>query len=340
MGQVDDVGRGQTGIGLSLRESSIQFPDILSETNETYSRLIRAKALELGFSACGIARVHPLEEHRQPLQEWLDAGYHGTMAYMANHFEKRLDPAQLVEGAKTVISVLLNYFPARQPADPSALLISKYAYGKDYHFVVKEKLNQLLLFIQQEIGPTEGRAFTDSAPVLERAWAREAGLGWIGKNSLLINPKAGSFHFIGELIIDRELGYDISYLQNRCGSCTRCIDACPTGAIIAPAQIDARRCISYLTIETKEEIPEDLGPKLSNRILGCDICQDVCPWNRKVIPTSEPGLQPSDRLMAMTRQDWEQLDKTTYNQLFKNSAAERTGFKKLVRNIGYLTDKK
>ncbi len=309
----------------------------MNEEKATYSRLIRAKALELGFTACGIAQVRSLEEQRQPLQQWLDAGFHGTMAYMANHFEKRLDPAQLVEGAKSVISVLLNYFPSQKPTDPQAPILSKYAYGKDYHFVVKKKLNDLLAYIQQEIGPCTGRAFTDSAPVLERAWAREAGLGWIGKNSLLISPKHGSFLFIGELITDLELDYDNPFTANRCGSCTRCLDACPTGAIIAPATIDARRCISYLTIETKDEVPENLRVKLSNRIIGCDFCQDVCPWNRSATPASEPEFFPPDRLMAMTRKDWEELSRATYNQLFRGSAVERAGYKKIVRNISWLS---
>jgi len=316
------------------------IPDILNQTKHTYSKLIRGKAIELGFTACGFAPVRSMEEHRDHLQSWLDAGYHGTMDYMVNHFEKRLDPAKLVEGAKSVISVLLNYYPASKQRDSGSPVISKYAYGKDYHYVINNKLNDLLIFINSEISHYTGRAFVDSAPLLERAWAKEAGLGWIGKNSLLIHPDHGSFLFIGELITDIELEYDSPFSLNRCGSCTRCIDACPTGAIISPATLDARKCISYLTIETKEEIPDELKAKLSNRILGCDICQDVCPWNKKATPTKETDFMPVSSLLDMTGEEWNNLDKPTYNKIFRHSAASRAGFKRIIRNIRYLNETK
>ena len=303
-------------------------------TEQTYNDLIKSKASDLGFSACGITSVHSLENQRQALESWLAEGMNGSMAYMENHLEMRLNPAELVEGARSVITVLLNYFPSQIQTDPEAPIISKYAYGKDYHFVVKEKLNKLLEFIQSDISPCNGRSFVDSAPILERAWAKESGLGWIGKNSLLISRKLGSYVFIGELIIDLELDYNSEIETDHCGTCTRCIDACPTGAIVTPHSIDARKCISYLTIESKDEIPTEFQEKLNNRIFGCDICQDVCPWNKKLAETDVPEFKPIPGLLEMKKSEWLDLDKTTYNKLFRGTAFERAGNKKLMRNIG------
>lgn len=302
----------------------------------TFSQLIKAKALELGFDACGITEAKRLDDDSDRLNRWLESGYHGTMAYMAGHFEKRVNPAVLVEGARSVISVLLNYHSKQTQEDPEAPVISSYALGKDYHYVLKERLSGLLSYIQTELSPCEGRVFTDSAPLLEKALAREAGLGWIGKHTLLIHPKIGSFLFIGELVIDLELDYDEPFGNNLCGSCTRCIDSCPTGAIIAPALLDANKCLSYLTIETKNDIPEHLVPDLSNRLVGCDICQQVCPWNGKAIQNEVFEFQPKQELLEMRAAAWKLLDKPTFKRLFKGTAVERTGFVRMKRTLGHL----
>jgi epoxyqueuosine reductase len=301
-----------------------------------YSELVKRKAAGLGFDACGIAPVHRLNEEESHLKQWLNEGLHGKMGYMANHFEKRLDPEKLVDNARSVISVLLNYFPSDLQKDPKAPVVSRYAYGTDYHFVIKDKLKSLLNFIQKEISECEGRPFVDSAPVLDRAWAKEAGLGWIGKNTCLISPIHGSWVFIGELIIDLELEYDNPFGQNRCGSCTRCIDACPTGAIISGKKIDARKCISYLTIENRDEIPEIFRGKFQNRVFGCDICQEVCPWNRKASPCDVPEFLPDREFIEMPAEKWLEMDKSAFKQLFKGTPLERAGFKGLRRNIGFL----
>ena len=300
---------------------------------ETYSRQIKQKALELGFSACGISAVRCLDEERIHLQNWLSEGMNDSMGYMANHFEKRLDPAKLEEGAKSLISVLINYFPAQKQTDPAAPIISKYAYGKDYHWVVKEKLNNLLIFIQSSISPCSGRAFVDSAPVLERPWAKAAGLGWIGKNSLLISQELGSYIFIGELIIDLELSYDAPFIGDFCGNCTRCIDACPTAAIVAPRIVDARKCISYHTIENKGEIPKPISEKFAGKIFGCDICQDVCPWNKKLKFNQSSDFNPIEGLLEMKKEDWLDLKHDTYIKTFRHTAFERAGYEQIVRNI-------
>jgi len=304
--------------------------------SETYSRQIKEKALELGFVACGISAAGSLEKERERLQSWLLDGMNASMAYMANHFEKRLDPTKLEQGAKSVISVLINYYPSQKQADPAAPIISKYAYGKDYHLVVKEKLNNLLIFIQSLVPTCHGRAFVDSAPVLERPWAKTAGLGWIGKNSLLISKTFGSYVFIGELIIDLQLSYDNALATDYCGNCTRCIDACPTGAIVSERTIDARKCISYHTIENKEEVPGPIRKNLHNRLFGCDICQDVCPWNKKAKPNQSTDFLPISGLLEMNKKDWTCLDRDTYSKTFKHSAFERAGFERIKRNIGYL----
>jgi len=299
------------------------------EVNE----LIKNKAKELGFSAIGISKADILEKESHYLKQWLDNGFHGEMNYMENHFEKRTDPRNLVEGAKSVISVLYNYYP-KDFQKKDTYQISKYAYGRDYHYVVKVKLNQLLNFINNEIHVVSGRAFVDSAPVMDKVWAAKSGLGWIGKNTNLISQQFGSFVFIGELIINLELDYDTP-VKDYCGSCTKCIDACPTGALI-PYQLDARKCISYLTIGKKGEIPDEVKWKWNNWIFGCDICQDVCPWNAKIKPTNEPQFQISDLLNNMNKEAWQNIDKITFKKLFKNSPIERAKFEGLKHNIEFI----
>ncbi|MCK9641022.1 MAG: tRNA epoxyqueuosine(34) reductase QueG [Prolixibacteraceae bacterium] len=308
----------------------------MDHSSDNFSQLIKAKASELGFGACGISQARLLEEERERLKNWLDAGYHGTMGYMANNFEKRVNPAELVEGAKSVVSVLLNYYTDQKQEDPKAPIISKYALGKDYHYVLKERLSKLLSYIQTELTPCEGRVFTDSAPLLEKALAREAGLGWVGKHTLLIHPKMGSFSFIGELVLDIELDYDEPFGNNLCGSCSRCMESCPTGAIIAPAILDANRCISYLTIETKEAVPESLTGNLSNRLVGCDICQQVCPWNGRATQNRVIEFQPKPELLRMTAEEWRRIDKPSYKKLFKGTAVERAGFDRIKKTLAHL----
>jgi epoxyqueuosine reductase len=296
------------------------------------SRLIREEALRLGFTDCGFSRAGALTGDSERLRSWLDRGHHAGMGYMARHFRKRSDPSLLVEGARSVISVLFNYYTNKQQEDPRAPVISRYAYGKDYHFVMKERLKLLFGFIATQFGPVRGRIFVDSAPVLERAWAREAGLGWIGKNSCLISKKAGSFLFIGEIILDLELEYNPLPRRDLCGSCTRCVDACPTSAIMPDRTLDANRCISYQTIEHRGEIPVELR----GRSFGCDICQDVCPWNRKAPVHREPDLEPLPGLLEMSREEWYRLDREHYNRLFSRSAVQRAGFGKLKRNLAFI----
>jgi epoxyqueuosine reductase len=301
-----------------------------------YSEMIKAEAARLGFMQCGIAKADFLEEEAPRLEKWLKQERHGQMGYMENHFDKRLDPRLLVDGAKSVISLSLNYFPEQQQTDPDAPKISKYAYGMDYHQVIKDKLFELLNFIESEIGKVAGRAFVDSAPVLDRAWAKRSGIGWIGKNSNLINKKSGSFFFLSELIIDLELAYDQPFATDHCGTCTKCIDACPTEAIISPYVIDAKKCISYLTIELREEIDTGFKNKMENWMFGCDICQDVCPWNRFSVPHTEPAFQANEKLLQMKKEDWLDITEDVFRAIFKNSAVKRTKFKGLTRNIDFL----
>jgi len=301
-----------------------------------YSQLIKDEALRLGFMHCGIAKAGFLEEEAPRLEKWLKDNRHGQMNYMENHFDKRLDPRLLVEDAKSVISLTLNYFPKEQQSDPDAPKISKYAYGMDYHTVIKDKLFLLLSFIEENIGAVSGRAFVDSAPVLDRAWAKKAGIGWVGKNSNIISKKSGSFFFLAELIIDLDLIYDDPFMTDHCGSCTRCIDACPTDAILSPAIIDANKCISYLTIELREEIPSKFDDKMENWMFGCDICQDVCPWNRFSVPHAEPKFVPNQNLLQMKKEDWMDITEDVFKQIFKNSAVKRTKFKGLLRNIDFI----
>jgi epoxyqueuosine reductase len=284
---------------------------------------------KIGFSKAGL-----LEKESKQLKEWLANGYQGEMHYMENHYEKRVDPTKLVDGAKSVISLLYNYYPEKKQRNDT-YKISKYAYGKDYHYVVKEKLNKLFDYINSEIHILSGRAFVDSAPVMDKIWAAKSGLGWIGKNTNLISKEFGSFVFIGELIIDMELDYDNNPVKDYCGNCTKCIDACPTNAL-SPYQLDARKCISYLTIENKGDIPDEFKGKLKDWIFGCDICQDVCPWNAKLKPNSEPQFQISDLLKNMNNKDWQNLDKQQFKKLFKNSPVERAKFTGLKRNIEFI----
>lgn len=301
-----------------------------------YSKLIKDEAERLGFMQCGISEAEFLEEEAPRLEKWLANNHHGKMAYMENHFDKRLDPRLLVDDAKSVISLTLNYYSEAEQLDPEAPRISKYAYGSDYHQVIKQKLFELLEFIKENVGEVSGRAFVDSAPVLDRAWAKRAGIGWIGKNSNLISKKSGSFFFLAELIVDLDLEYDNAFETDHCGTCTKCIDACPTEAILSPFIIDAKKCISYLTIELKDEIPNQFNDKMDNWMFGCDVCQDVCPWNRFSVPHSEPAFQPNENLLQMKKTDWLDITEEVFKTIFKNSAVKRTKFKGLTRNIDFL----
>jgi epoxyqueuosine reductase len=284
--------------------------------------------------ACGISKAGFLETEAPRLENWLNQNQHGKMSYMENHFDKRLDPTKLVPDAKSVVSLLLNYYPDKQQVEDS-YKISKYAYGADYHFVIKEKLKELLHSIHENIGAVSGRAFVDSAPVLDKAWAAKAGLGWIGKNGNLLTQKVGSFYFIAELIIDLKLDYD-SITTNHCGTCTACIDACPTEAIVSPYIVDGSKCISYFTIELKENIPTEMKGKLDNWAFGCDVCQDVCPWNKFSKPHSEPLFDPNPAILSMSKKDWNEITEETFNTVFKDSPIKRTKFAGLKRNITFL----
>jgi epoxyqueuosine reductase len=300
------------------------------------SSFIKTHADRLGFLSCGISKVVFLEQEAKHLESWLSNNYNGKMGYMANHFDKRLNPALLVDDAKSVISVLVNYFPEEDLFANKDLKLSKYAYGKDYHQVIRAGLNELIEVIQEEVGEVNARCFTDSAPVLDKAWAERAGLGWIGKNANLISTKKGSFFFIGEIIIDLELDYDLP-ATDHCGSCTKCIDACPTEAIIKPQLVDGSKCISYLTIELKDEIiPPQFKEQMDGWMFGCDICQDICPWNRFSIPHSNEAFVPHPELSTT---DFEELSKESFNNIFKKSAVKRTKFDGLKRNIKFVQNK-
>lgn len=304
-------------------------------SEKTYrSQLIKSKAKELGFDFCGISKAEFLAEEAPRLENWLKNNQHGTMSWMENYFDKRLDPTKLVEGSKSVVSMLLNYYPDQEFQNQD-YKISKYAYGKDYHNVIKDKLKELLEHLQEEIGEVNGRAFVDSAPVMDKVWAKKSGLGWVGKNTNLINKQNGSFFFIAELIIDLELEYD-GPIKDYCGTCTKCSDACPTDALATPYTIDATKCISYLTIELKDQIPKEFKGKMENWMFGCDICQDVCPWNRFSKKHDAAEFQPTVGLSSMKTKDWEEITKDVFNQLFKNSAIKRTKFEGLKRNIDFL----
>ncbi|SHF83704.1 tRNA epoxyqueuosine(34) reductase QueG [Flavobacterium defluvii] len=303
-------------------------------SKEIYSKFIKEEAKRLGFISCGISKAGFLEQEAPRLEKWLNNNYNGQMAYMENHFDKRLDPTLLVDDAKSVVSLLLNYYPS-ESQNSESFKISKYAYGQDYHFVIKEKLKELLHSIQENIGDVSGRAFVDSAPVLDKAWAAKSGLGWIGKNSNLITQKVGSFYFIAELILDLDLEYDHA-VTDHCGSCTACIDACPTQAIVAPYIVDGSKCISYYTIELKENIPNEMKGKFDEWMFGCDTCQDVCPWNRFSKPHSEPLFDPNPDLISFSKKDWTEITEETFQKVFKNSPIKRTKFEGLKRNIKFL----
>ncbi|REE16814.1 epoxyqueuosine reductase [Winogradskyella pacifica] len=301
-----------------------------------YSEIIKAEAKRLGFLSCGISKAEFLETEAPRLEAWLNKNMNGEMGYMENHFDKRLDPTLLVEGSKSVISLLLNYYPSETQTEDSYKL-SKYAYGNDYHHVIKYKLKSLLYFIQDEIGEVGGRAFVDSAPVLDKAWAAKSGLGWIGKHSNLLTQQVGSFYFIAELIIDLELEYDHA-TTDHCGTCTKCIDACPTEAITEPYVVDGSKCISYFTIELKENLPSEFKDKFDDWMFGCDVCQDVCPWNKFSKPHNEPLFNPHPELLDMTKKDWEEITEDTFKKVFQKSAVKRTKFSGLERNIRFLRD--
>ncbi|WP_111623667.1 tRNA epoxyqueuosine(34) reductase QueG [Arenibacter echinorum] len=299
-----------------------------------HTQLIKTQAKRLGFLSCGISKAEFLEEEAPRLENWLNKNMHGEMGYMENHFDMRLDPTKLVEGSKSVISLLLNYFP-EESQNENTFKISKYAYGQDYHHVIKSKLKELQNFISEEIGEVSGRAFVDSAPVLDKAWAAKSGLGWIGKHSNLLTQQVGSFYFIAELIVDLELEYD-HRVTDHCGTCTACIDACPTQAIIEPYVVDGSKCISYLTIELKNEIPTDFKGKMDDWMFGCDVCQDVCPWNRFSKPHREPLFNPNPELLSMTKKDWDEITEDVFKKVFQKSAVKRTKFSGLKRNIEFL----
>ncbi|SHG66312.1 tRNA epoxyqueuosine(34) reductase QueG [Flagellimonas flava] len=297
--------------------------------------MIKTEAKRLGFLSCGISKAEFLEDEAPRLEKWLNQNMHGEMHYMENHFDKRLDPTKLVEDSKSVVSLLLNYFPSEEQ-NKDAFKISKYAYGMDYHFVIKDKLKSLLHFIKDEIGEVQGRAFVDSAPVLDKAWAAKSGLGWIGKHSNLLTQQVGSFYFIAELILDLELEYDHP-VTDHCGTCTACIDACPTQAIVEPYVVDGSKCISYFTIELKNEIPSTFQGQFDDWMFGCDVCQDVCPWNRFSKSHQEPLFHPQPELLSMTKKDWEEITEDVFKKIFKKSAVKRTKYSGLQRNIKFLS---
>lgn len=303
------------------------------------SIFLKNEAISIGFEGIAFAKAEEMTEEARRLEAWLNKGYQGEMSYMENHFDKRIDPRKLVEGAKTVISLMFNYFPEQQQSDPESPKLAKYAYGEDYHFALKDKLKRLLLRLKDKIGDINGRCFVDSAPVLERDWAKRSGLGWIGKNTLLITPRKGSFFFLAELIVDIEFEYDAP-IKDYCGSCRRCIDACPTDAISENGYLmDASKCISYLTIELRNEIPKEFTDKMENWFFGCDICQDVCPWNRFSKAHKEPAFNPKEELLEMKKSDWMEITEDVFINLFKNSALKRTKYEGIVRNLNFLSPK-
>ncbi|WP_089684962.1 tRNA epoxyqueuosine(34) reductase QueG [Catalinimonas alkaloidigena] len=304
-----------------------------------HTMLIKERAHALGFAACGVSTADFLEEEAPRLEHWLRQQQHGQMAYMANHFDKRLDPRKLVDDAKSVVSLLFNYFPKEELPTDGTYKIARYAYGTDYHFVIKDKLRALMAYIEEEIGEVHGRVFVDSAPVMDKAWAKRSGLGWVGKNSNLLNRRMGSYFFIAELILDLDLVPDQG-IRDYCGTCTRCLDACPTGAIVEPYVVDGSRCISYFTIELKDQIPEAVRGQFDDWIFGCDICQEVCPWNRFAQPTTEPAFAPHPALSEMKKSDWEELTEEVFREIFRRSPVKRTKFEGLKRNINFAKNAK
>ena len=302
-----------------------------------HTLFVKKTAARLGFSYCGITRAHKLDEDAARLEKWLQKGMHGSMQYMENYFDLRIDPAKLVPGARSVITLLLNYYPS-QRQQPGAPGISKYAYGQDYHEVIRVKLNQLIALMQEEIGEIHGRGFVDSAPVLERTWAQKSGLGWIGKNGNLITKQSGSFYFIATLITDLELEYDDPFVKDYCGTCTKCIDACPTEAILPDKVIDGSKCISYFTIELKEMIiPGEMKGRFDNWMFGCDTCQDVCPWNRFSKPHSETSFSPIPEILNLATKEWEMMTEESFKTIFKHSPLRRTKWKGIQRNLKFIS---
>lgn len=298
--------------------------------------LFKQKAKALGFDGIAIAKAEYMDEEAKRLETWLENGHHGSMNYLADHFDKRIDPTKLVHGAKSVVSLMFNYYTEDKQSDPDAPKISMYAYGRDYHKVVKKRLVKLFKWFQEEVGDVGGRCFVDSAPILERDWAKRSGLGWVGKNAMIISPQKGSYFFLAEIICDYEFEYDLP-LQDHCGSCTRCIDACPTEAIAPDGYIvDGSKCISYLTIELKDSIPPEYQDKMEGWMYGCDICQQVCPWNRFSKQHNEPDFNSKTNLLDITKDEWIDLDEITFDYLFFGSPVKRTQYKGLKRNIKYL----
>jgi epoxyqueuosine reductase len=298
---------------------------------------IKEEAMRLGFMSCGVSKADFLEEEAPRLENWLQKKQHGSMLYMENHFDKRLDPRLLVDGAHSVVTVLLNYYP-EESQNPDSYKISKYAYGADYHTVIKDKLKALLFFIQAHYGEVHGRAFVDSAPVMDKAWAVKSGLGWMGKNSNVLTKKTGSFYFIAELILDINLEPDTP-TTDHCGSCTACIDACPTQAIVAPYVVDGSKCISYFTIELKEAFPDGIGKQFDDWMFGCDVCQDVCPWNRFSKPHTEPNFKLLPAIKTFSKKDWEEITEDVFVEVFKNSPLKRSKWSGIQRNISALKDR-
>ncbi|MGN7786757.1 tRNA epoxyqueuosine(34) reductase QueG [Niabella sp. 22666] len=302
-----------------------------------HTLFVKQTAAQLGFDYCGIAKATPLDEDARRLEAWLNKGMHGQMKYMENHFELRIDPTKLVPGARSVITLLLNYFPEEQQSD-TAPKIAKYAYGNDYHEVIRAKLNEFLFMLREKTGNIQGRGFVDSAPVLERSWARKSGIGWIGKNGNLITKQNGSFFFIATLITDLELDYDDPFAKDFCGSCTRCIDSCPTDAILPNKVVDGSRCISYFTIELKELLlPQDMSNKFDNWMFGCDTCQDVCPWNRFSKPHSESGFTPIPEILNLSNSEWQAMTEESFRKIFKHSPLKRSKFKGIQRNLNFIS---
>jgi epoxyqueuosine reductase len=308
-------------------------------SSEKNTRSIKQEAERLGFNSCGIAIATQLDEDAVRLEQWLNKGHNSGMQYMERYFDLRIDPRKLVSGAKSVITLLLNYYPSQEQI-PSAPKIAKYAYGTDYHYVIREKLNELLAFINEHIGEVNGRGFVDSAPVLERSWAVRSGLGWVGKNGNVLTRDTGSFFFIATLITDLDLVADAPFATDHCGTCTRCIDACPTQAIVSPTEIDAGKCISYLTIELKDAlIPSEFHSKMDGWMFGCDICQDVCPWNRFSKNNVEPSFTPIPEILNLSLKEWETMTEETFNSTFKNSPLKRSKWKGIQRNIKAIKQK-
>jgi epoxyqueuosine reductase len=306
------------------------------DNKKKYTALVKRKAKELGFDFCGISEAGFLEEEAPRLEKWLSNNMQGEMKWMEQHFDKRLDPRKLVDNAKTVVSLLLNYYPEKQQHENSSYKISKYAYGKDYHLVLKEKCFALMEELKKEIGDFSGRAFTDSAPVMDKVWAQKSGLGWIGKNTNLISKQHGSFFFVAEIILDFEMEPDAP-TGDFCGTCTACIDACPTNAIAAPYLVDGSKCISYLTIELKENIPDEFKGKMDKWVFGCDICQDVCPWNRFSKPGNEQQFRDQQGHTEWTDKEWEEITEEVFRKVYKDSAVKRTKFRGLKRNISFIS---